>query len=321
MNLNEYLSAAVDAARAAGLMMKGKAGRMTFREKGWADLVTETDEACQREIARILLDRFPETWIVGEEAIPGLRYLKENQCGSLAPADKPLTWLVDPIDGTTNFVHGVPMFGPSIGLAKGNDLLCGVFFNPSADELFTAVKGEGAFLNGEPIGVSGVTKMEYALASVSFPTQTSFDSPDYLAFQGRSARARRYGALSTALNWPGGAGWISSRVKPRTPGIPPLDHPGSGSGGIVITRRGRSTWRVPALLPPPLRNSIGITAGDFTAGVTVRAERTELSRNGEFCPLPEIHGNRPKSGSVPCRQRVGDDGRGRTATSVSTTAR
>ncbi|MGI5832328.1 MAG: inositol monophosphatase family protein [Thermoguttaceae bacterium] len=201
MNLNEYLSAAVDAARAAGLMMKGKAGRMTFREKGWADLVTETDEACQREIARILLDRFPETWIVGEEAIPGLRYLKENQCGSLAPADKPLTWLVDPIDGTTNFVHGVPMFGPSIGLAKGNDLLCGVFFNPSADELFTAVKGEGAFLNGEPIGVSGVTKMEYALASVSFPTQTSFDSPDYLAFQGliRSCQAiRRSG--STALN-------------------------------------------------------------------------------------------------------------------------
>ena len=201
MNLREYLAAAVDAARAAGLIMKGKAGRIPFREKGWADLVTETDVACQREIMRILFQRFPETWFVGEEAVPGARCLKETQCGRLAPVDRPLTWIVDPIDGTTNFVHGVPMFGPSIALARGNDLLCGVFFNPSADELFTAVKGEGAYLNGEAVSVSSVTRMEYALASVSFPTQTSFDSPDYLAFQEmvRSCQAiRRSG--STALN-------------------------------------------------------------------------------------------------------------------------
>ncbi|MBR6480588.1 MAG: inositol monophosphatase [Thermoguttaceae bacterium] len=201
MNLHEYLDAAVDAARAAGLIMRSKAGRTSFREKGWADLVTETDVACQREITRILLDRFPETWIVGEEAVPGTRFLSESRCGSQAPPDRPLTWIVDPIDGTTNFVHGVPMFGPSIGLARGNDLLCGVFFNPCADELFTAVKGEGACLNGETIRASDVTRLDRALATVSFPTRTLFDSPDYLAFQEmvRSCQAiRRSG--STALN-------------------------------------------------------------------------------------------------------------------------
>ena len=93
------------------------------------------------------------------------------------------------------------MFGPSIGLARGNDLLCGVFFNPCADELFTAVKGEGAYLNGETIRTSGVTRLDRALATVSFPTRTLFDSPDYLAFQEmvRSCQAiRRSG--STALN-------------------------------------------------------------------------------------------------------------------------
>lgn len=201
MNPREYLGAAVEAARAAGLIMRSRAGHTSFKEKGWADLVTETDVACQREITRILLDRFPETWIVGEEAVPGARCLSESECGSLAPPDRPLTWIVDPIDGTTNFVHGVPMFGPSIGLARGNDLLCGVFFNPCTDELFTAVRGEGACLNGEPIRTSRVAKLEHALATVSFPTRTLFDSPDYLAFQEmvRSCQAiRRSG--STALN-------------------------------------------------------------------------------------------------------------------------
>lgn len=199
--LTNYLNTAVEAARAAGLIMKEKAGRTKFREKGWADLVTETDVACQRKIAEILLTRYPDTRFVGEEAVPGKECLTESECGLQAPADKPLTWIVDPIDGTTNFVHGVPMFGPSIGLARGNDLLCGVFYNPCAEELFTAVKGEGACLNGEPIHVSAVTDLEHALASVSFPTRTSFDSPDYLAFQGMVSACqaiRRTG--STAMN-------------------------------------------------------------------------------------------------------------------------
>lgn len=201
MNLSDYLNAAVEAAQTAGEIMKGKAGHIGFKEKGWADLVTETDVACQKKIAEILLGRFPDSVFLGEEAAETGRFLTEAECGSKAPPEKPLTWIVDPIDGTTNFVHGVPWFGPSIGLAKGNDLLCGVFYNPTLDELYTAAKGGGAFLNGRPIHVSGVTDLEHALASVSFPTRTVPDSPDYLAFQGMIMTCqaiRRIG--STAIN-------------------------------------------------------------------------------------------------------------------------
>ncbi len=197
----EFLDAAVTAARAAGMIMKAKAGHVGFKEKGWADLVTETDVACQRKIAEILLGRFPDHAFVGEERVEGACFLREDQCGTKAPPEKPLTWIVDPIDGTTNFVHGVPMFGPAIALAKGNDVLCGVFYNPVADELYSATLGGGAFLNGVPMTVSRVTDLEHALASVSFPTRTRTDSPDYLAFRGmvQTCQAiRRIG--STAMN-------------------------------------------------------------------------------------------------------------------------
>ena len=195
----EFLRVAVTAAKTAGNIQREKLGRIGFREKGWADLVTEADTASQEAIFRILRESFPTHALLGEE--PGEGLLSEEACGTASPSGNPYTWIVDPLDGTTNFVHGVPLFGPSIALARGNELLCGVIFNPMSEELYTATQGGGAFLNGEKLAVSGVTDLEHALASVSFPTKTEADSPDFLTFLVMLAETqaiRRIG--STALN-------------------------------------------------------------------------------------------------------------------------
>lgn len=197
--MSEYLDQAIRAAQAAGAIQREKLGKVGFREKGWADLVTDVDTASQKTIFELLSGAFPTHAFIGEESGSGL--LDEHACGSNAPADLPYTWIVDPLDGTTNFVHQVPLFGPSIALARGNEILCGVIYNPMTEELFTAEKGKGAFLNGSPIHVSAAADLEHALAAVAFPTRTEGDSPDFHAFLVMLAETqaiRRIG--SSALN-------------------------------------------------------------------------------------------------------------------------
>lgn len=189
--MSEYLDVAVRAALEAGAILKEKLGKVGFREKNPADLVTEADVAAQAKIAEIVSTAFPEHYFIGEEPQSSLgpdaprlkNVLREEECGSGAPADLPFTWIVDPLDGTTNFVHRVPFFGTSIALTRGNEILCGVVYDPSADELFAAERGAGAFLNGERLRTSDFTRPTQALTAVSFPTQTKPDSPDYLAFK------------------------------------------------------------------------------------------------------------------------------------------
>lgn len=197
--MSEYLDQAIRAAQAAGTIQRENLGKVSFREKGWADLVTEVDTASQKTIFEILSAAFPTHAFIGEESGSGL--LDENACGSNAPADTPYTWIVDPLDGTTNFVHGVELFGPSIALTRGNEILCGVIYNPMTEELFTAEQGRGAFLNGCAIHVSEATDLEHALSAVAFPTRTDGDSPDFHAFLVMLAETqaiRRIG--SSALN-------------------------------------------------------------------------------------------------------------------------
>lgn len=212
---SEFLQQAKRAALEAGSILKEKLGKVGFREKSPADLVTEADVASQRCIEKILLSAFPNHYFLGEESqghtpsfgsqfvplVPPQRMLKETQCGSKAPADLPYTWIVDPLDGTTNFVHGVPFFCVSIALCRGNEILCAVIYNPNSGDLFTAEKGRGAYLNGVRMHTSAVVRPTYALTAISFPTQTTPDTPDYIAFE-RCAficqAIRRTG--STALN-------------------------------------------------------------------------------------------------------------------------
>ncbi|PKI74015.1 hypothetical protein CRG98_005632 [Punica granatum] len=118
------------------------------------DLVTETDKACEELIFNHFRERYPSHKFIGEETTAA--------CGSSELTDDP-TWIVDPLDGTTNFVHGFPFVCISIGLTIGKVPTVGVVYNPIMNELFTGIRGKGAFLNGNPIKVSSQSELVKSL--------------------------------------------------------------------------------------------------------------------------------------------------------------
>jgi len=185
------LAVCTAAARAGGQVLREWQGRFTASNKGPRDLVTEADLAAQREIKRILLDAFPDHGFIGEEAI----------AGDTPAAHADLRWIVDPLDGTTNYVHGFPAYCVSIGLARGDELLVGAIYDPVHDELFTARRGGGAACNGRPIKTAAKVDAAAALAAVSFPPQVTVDAEavvDFLAVIPHVHAIRRTG--STAIN-------------------------------------------------------------------------------------------------------------------------
>ncbi len=148
---------AIKAARAAGLVLSQKFGSvLRVRKKGAIDLVTEADLAAEKVILEMLKDLFPDDRILSEEA--------GTVSGSSARS-----WIIDPLDGTTNFTHGFPFFAVSIGLEVEKEIVLGVVYNPFMDEFFEAKKGEGAFLNGASIQVSGTQALKDALLATGFP--------------------------------------------------------------------------------------------------------------------------------------------------------
>jgi myo-inositol-1(or 4)-monophosphatase len=156
------------------------------------DLVTEADVAAQKTIESIVIGAFPDHRFLGEEG---------NFSSLSQDKDSEFCWIVDPLDGTTNFVHGVPSFGPSIALTRGADVLCGVFYNPLTEEFFSAAQGKGAFLNGKRLQTSTWQTLGEALVAVSFPKNKQKDSQDMVAFLKMASVCqsfRRSG--STALN-------------------------------------------------------------------------------------------------------------------------
>jgi myo-inositol-1(or 4)-monophosphatase len=156
-------------------------GRLQAREKGPKDLVTEADTTSQRVVKDILLNAFPEDEFVGEEDAQGAHWPRS---GDPSQSDtKILRWVVDPLDGTANYVHQLPGFAVSIGLACGNDLLAGVVYDPWLEECFVAIRGGGASLNGRPIRVSGCARLEQAMVAVSFPPDVTKQSPDIPRFE------------------------------------------------------------------------------------------------------------------------------------------
>ncbi|KAK2967504.1 hypothetical protein RJ640_010145 [Escallonia rubra] len=141
--VEEFLAIAVDAAKKAGeIIRKGFYQTKHVEHKGQVDLVTETDKACEDLIFNYLKQKLPNHKFIGEETTAAF--------GVTELTDEP-TWIVDPLDGTTNFVHGFPFVCVSIGLTIGKVPTVGVVYNPIMDELFTGIHGKGAFLNGNPI--------------------------------------------------------------------------------------------------------------------------------------------------------------------------
>ncbi|XP_010270146.1 PREDICTED: inositol-phosphate phosphatase-like [Nelumbo nucifera] len=169
-SLAEFLAVAVDAAKKAGeIIRKGFHHAKHVEHKGQVDLVTETDKACEALIFDHLKQHLPEHKFIGEETTAA--------CGATELTDHP-TWIVDPLDGTTNFVHRFPFVCVSIGLTIGKIPTVGVVYNPILDEMFTGILGKGAFLNGNKINVSSQTELVKSLLATEVGTKRDKETVD-----------------------------------------------------------------------------------------------------------------------------------------------
>lgn len=171
--MRQFLEICECAARSGGQVLLDWRGKIKAREKGPKDLVTEADLASQKVIQATLLGAFPDHHFVGEE--DGL----DNETGR---SNDDFCWICDPLDGTTNYVHQLSNYCVSIALRRGDELLVGVVYDPTSNECFSAVSGQGAFLNGEPIRVSDCTEFSQALVAVSLPPQVERDAPEIERF-------------------------------------------------------------------------------------------------------------------------------------------
>jgi myo-inositol-1(or 4)-monophosphatase len=154
-----YLETSVEIAREAGaLLSKYFERRVTFELKGEHDLVTEADRASEQLVIERLSAHFPSHSIVAEE-------------GGGHTGSSEYCWYVDPLDGTTNFAHGFPMYNITMALEQSGELIAGVVFDPEHNEMFTAERGSGAYLNNRRIRVSKVNRLENTLVATGFPSR------------------------------------------------------------------------------------------------------------------------------------------------------
>jgi myo-inositol-1(or 4)-monophosphatase len=166
------LNAAKRAAKSAAQIIKKYQNESNFSIdfKGKNDLVTEADVRAEREILSVIQKEFPDDHILAEE----------SSVQQAMPEGR--TWLIDPIDGTTNFVHGFPVYCVSIGLWENCEPKMGLVLEVSGDECFTAIKNKGAYLNGDPISVSKLDNPANALVGTGFPYNDLSLVDNYLQF-------------------------------------------------------------------------------------------------------------------------------------------
>ncbi|MFO0880312.1 MAG: inositol monophosphatase family protein [Gemmataceae bacterium] len=221
-DLTTYREAACEAARRGAAVLAHWRSRFQVREKGRADLVTEADVGSQEAIRTYLQERFPTHAFLGEEG-PAAK----SRPGPGAPP----TWIVDPLDGTTNYVHDIPLYCVSIGLQIDGELVVGAVYEPTRDEMFHAARGQGAFLNWQRLRTTPTAQLDQALLSTGFPPdvrgqERSLDWWRYFSFRTRSLR--RTG--STAIN-------LAYVAAGRFDGFYAFDnHVWDVAGGVVIVR-------------------------------------------------------------------------------------
>jgi len=194
-NLHPMLNVAIKAARAAGAIINRAAldvESVRISQKQINDFVTEVDHASEKIIIETLLTAYPGHGILAEES--------GSQHGA---KDSEFVWIIDPLDGTTNFIHGFPVYCVSIALAVRGKIEQAVIYDPSRNDLFTATKGRGAFLNERRIRVSKRTQLKQCLISTGFPFRPGDNFKNYLAMMGdvmqRTAGLRRPGAAALDL--------------------------------------------------------------------------------------------------------------------------
>ena len=188
--MSKELEAAVAAVKAAGEILRNGFGQhQEVKHKGEVDLVTKADENAEQAIKEVLRESFPNYGMLAEE-------------GGKLKGEGDVRWIVDPLDGTTNYAHGLPLFCASIALERESEVILGVVHDPMANETYTAERGSGATLDGEPITVSDTDEPIQALLATGFPYDRD-DMPAALDLFGRFAMLtqsmRRLGSAALDL--------------------------------------------------------------------------------------------------------------------------
>lgn len=189
----EYLDAALPIAEEAGDMLAANlSGRRTVELKGAINLVTEMDRRSEEMIVERLTRAFPDFKIVAEE-------------GSIHESESGPVWYVDPLDGTTNYAQRLPIFCVAMGLVSGKTPIAGIIYHPMGGEMFTGVRGAGAFLGSEKLRVAQTADLNDAVLATGFPydiRESEIDNLDHFARFAKTARAiRRMGAAALDLAW------------------------------------------------------------------------------------------------------------------------
>lgn len=188
--MSDYSTVCEQAARSGGNILLDMRGRIQATEKGPADLVTEADLASQQAIFRTISAAFPDHCLLGEE----------QQVSAVTPSAD-FTWIVDPLDGTTNYVHGLENYCVSVALRQGKQIIAATIYDPIRDHCYRATHGGGAFLNGERIHTSATVQVNEALIAASFSPSVPRNSPEigrFLEVLYECRAIRRLG--SAALN-------------------------------------------------------------------------------------------------------------------------
>ena len=219
------LATAVEAVLKAGdIQMASFGSSIRIDKKGEIDLVTEVDLAVERMFRQLVAERFPDHRILAEE---------------LGAANEPgpggSCWIFDPLDGTTNYAHGLPVFSASLALEQHGQLVLGVVYDPTRKELFTAERGRGAFLNGAPIRVSSAQGLLDALLVTGFPYDVHETVDEIVglfgAFIGQAQAVRRLGSAALDLCYVASGrmdGFWERRLKPWD----------MAAGGLIVEEAG-----------------------------------------------------------------------------------
>lgn len=192
IDLKEALSVATDAARKAGAVLQEWSKKFTVKEKSRANLVTEADVNAQDAIVSVIRGRYPDHSFLGEEDL------------NVAGAKSEFRWIIDPLDGTTNYVHGFPFYAVSIALECAGELTVAVIYDPTRDEVFSAIKGGGAFLNGTPITPSEISKLSDGFCVASLPPGARGNEPQvgqFLRVLPNARTVQRTGSAALNLSY------------------------------------------------------------------------------------------------------------------------
>ena len=191
-NIDSLLFFAEETARSAGAILRDQYDLpVIITNKGKIDLVTDADYASENLILSAIRERYPHHCILAEET---------GEVTTNSPDGSSLTWIIDPLDGTTNFAHKFPVFAVNIALRDADDLLLAVTYDPLRYECFTAMRGQGAALNGKPIRVTETDPIDRCLLATGFPYDRH-DAPDnntaaFSVFLRRAQGVRRAGSAA-----------------------------------------------------------------------------------------------------------------------------